>query len=129
VPEPLKGRSSSPGSSSAAHDRGLTLTFKAGKLVSMTAKSGIEPLKALYEASGTGKDAFGSSMSYQPERQDRSGSRMVAWMPAGMVTVQVGGNQWAGGESDSTFGLSSFLTGATLKIDGKTIVEGGTLKM
>jgi leucyl aminopeptidase (aminopeptidase T) len=109
---------------------GLTLTFKAGKLVSMTAKSGIEPLKGLYDASGEGKDAFGIiDLGINPNVKIVPGSRMEAWMPAGMVTVQMGGNQWAGGDSNSTFGLASFLTGATLKVDGKTIVEAGTLKM
>ncbi len=96
----------------------------------MTAKSGIEPLKALYDASGEGKDAFGIiDLGINPNVKIVPGSRMEAWMPAGMVTVQMGGNQWAGGESNSTFGLASFLTGATLKVDGKTIVEAGALKM
>ena len=34
---------------------GLTLTFKAGKLTSMTAKSGLEALKKMYDAAGAGE--------------------------------------------------------------------------
>jgi len=45
-----------------------------------------------------------------------------------MVTVGLGNNQWAGGENSAAFGLSSFLPGSTLKLDGKAIVENGTLK-
>src|SRR4051812_37846324 len=37
---------------------GLTLTFADGKVTGMTAKSGLETLKALYDASGEGKDNF-----------------------------------------------------------------------
>jgi aminopeptidase len=37
---------------------GLILTFKAGKLTSMTAKSGLEPLKKLYDAAEPGKEEF-----------------------------------------------------------------------
>ncbi len=34
---------------------GLTLVFSKGKLISMSAKSGLEPLKAYYDAAGAGK--------------------------------------------------------------------------
>lgn len=109
---------------------GLTLTFKAGKLTSMTAKSGLDPLKALYDASGAGKDVFGViDLGINPNVHLVPGSRMQAWMPAGMVTVGFGGNDWAGGENSVPFGLFSFMPGSTVTIDGKTIVENGALKM
>ena len=37
---------------------GLTLTLKAGKVISITAKSGFERMKKVYDASGEGKDEF-----------------------------------------------------------------------
>ena len=108
----------------------LTLTFKAGKLTSMSAKAGLEPLKALYDASGEGKDVFGIiDLGINPNVHLVPGSRMDAWMPAGMVTVAFGANDWAGGENSSSFSLSSFLPGSTVTVDGKTLVEKGSLKM
>ena len=108
----------------------LTLTFKAGKLTSMTAKSGLEPLKALYDASGPGKELFALiDIGINPNVHLVSGSSMVAWMPAGMVTVGIGGNTWAGGENTVTYGLFCFLPGSTLKVDGKVLVENGILKL
>lgn len=110
--------------------QGLTLTFKAGKLTSMTAKSGIEPLKALYDASGPGKDLFAIvDIGINPKVRLVPGSRMVAWMPAGMITVGIGNNTWAGGENNAPFWLPNFLSGSTLKVDGKVLVENGTLKL
>jgi hypothetical protein len=96
----------------------------------MSAKSGIEPLRALYEASGTGKELFAFvDVGINPNVRLVPGSRMVAWMPAGMVTIGVGNNIWAGGENDVNFyGLTGFLPGSTLKVDGKALVENGTLK-
>ena len=55
-------------------------------------------------------------------------SRMVAWMPAGMVTVGIGDNTWAGGENNSSFELYNFLANSTLKVDGKVLVKDGVLK-
>jgi aminopeptidase len=108
----------------------LTLTFKDGKLTSMTAKSGIEPLKALYDAEGAGKELFGFiDLGMNPSVHLVPGSRMVAWMPAGMVTVGIGGNVWAGGDNNNSYTLSNFLPGSTVKVDGKVLVENGVLKL
>jgi leucyl aminopeptidase (aminopeptidase T) len=108
---------------------GLTLTFKAGKLTSMTAKSGIEPLKALYDASGPGKELFAFvDIGINPNVRLVPGSRMVAWMPAGMITVGIGNNIWAGGENNTSYSSESFLPGFTLKVDEKVLVENGILK-
>ncbi|MDP3916313.1 MAG: aminopeptidase [Bacteroidota bacterium] len=108
---------------------GLTLNFKAGKLTSMTAKSGLEPLKKMYDAAGTGKDEFAFiDLGLNPNVSIKPGSKLVAWMPAGMVTIGVGNNVWAGGENKTPYSLASFLPGSTLKVDGKVLVENGVLK-
>ena len=110
--------------------QGLTLTFKAGKLTSMTAKSGLEPLKALYDASGPGKDVFGSiDIGINSNVHLVPGSRMVTFMSAGMVTVGIGNNTWAGGENNVGYGMSNFLRGCTLEVDDKVLVEKGVLKL
>ncbi len=110
--------------------QGLMLSFKAGKLTSMTAKSGLEPLKALYDASGPGKDVFGGiDIGINPDVRLVPGSRMVAFMPAGMVTVWIGGNIWAGGENNVGYMMNNFMPGSTLEVDGKVLVEKGVLKL
>jgi len=108
---------------------GLILTFKAGKLVSMNAKSGLEPFKALYDAADSGKSEFGFiDIGINPDVQLLPGSMLDAWMASGMVTVGMGNNMWAGGDNKSTFSSSHFLHASTLKVDGKTLVDAGLLK-
>lgn len=108
---------------------GLTLNFKAGKLTSMTAKSGLDPLKKLYDAAEPGKEEFAFiDLGINPNVQLKAGTKMVAWMPAGMVTVGIGNNIWAGGENKNAYSLASFLPGSTVKVDGKILVENGNLK-
>jgi len=109
---------------------GLRLEFKAGRLTAMTAQSGLEPLKALYDAAAKGRDAFGAvDIGFNPAVHLVPGSKMAAWMPAGMVTVAVGNNTWAGGSNSVNFGMAPFLPGSTLNIDGKVLVDGGVLKL
>lgn len=106
----------------------LELTFARGKLTAMSAASGLEPLKALYDASGAGKDEFSFiDVGINADVQVPSGSRMLAWVPAGMVTVGTGNNMWTGGSNASAFGLTSYLPGSTLEVDGKPLVKDGKL--
>ena len=108
---------------------GLTLIFQKGKLISMTAKSGIEPLKKLYDAAESGKEEFAFiDLGINPNVTIKPDSKLVAWMPAGMITVGIGNNIWAGGENKNPFAYNFFLPGSTIKVDGKVLVENGILK-
>jgi leucyl aminopeptidase (aminopeptidase T) len=112
-----------------AEIEGLTLMFQAGKLTSMTARSGLERLTPVYDAAGTGKDAFAViDLGINPNVRIPPGTRLATFVPAGMVTIGVGNNLWAGGDNAVPFGLASFLPGSTVKVDGKVIVENGILK-
>jgi leucyl aminopeptidase (aminopeptidase T) len=105
---------------------GLALAYKAGKLTSMTAASGLEPLKAIYNSAGPGKDLLGViDIGINP---DLRASRSLDVSPAGMVTLYLGNNVWAGGSNSSSFGLGSRLLGSTVTLDGNVIVENGALK-
>jgi leucyl aminopeptidase (aminopeptidase T) len=107
---------------------GLTLTFDKGILTSITAKSGLEPLKQRYDASGAGKDQFAIiDIGVNPNVKIIPGSKMVCWMASGMVTVGVGNNEWAGGDNQSAFFMANFLPGSTLKVDDEVIVKNGQL--
>jgi leucyl aminopeptidase (aminopeptidase T) len=108
---------------------GLTLTFEAGKVTSITAKSALKRLKDMYDAASKGKENFAFiDFGINPNVKIPRGSEMVAYMPAGMITVGIGGNTWAGGENDIEYGLQFHLTQATVTIDGKAVLENGMLK-
>ena len=55
--------------------------------------------------------------------------RLVSFAAAGTVTVSLGANAWAGGDYTVAFGATLHLPAATLKVDGKAIVENGELKL
>jgi len=107
---------------------GLTLTFKAGKMTAMTAKSGLEALKPHYDAAGPGKDEFAFiDVGINPNVQAPANSKFQSYVQAGMVTVGIGGNTWAGGTNQVPFGHHGFLPGSTLAVDGKVLIEKGAL--
>lgn len=107
----------------------LTLIVKEGRITSMSAKSGFEPLRAAYATAGAGRDSLSVlDFGINPEVKIPTASRMVAWMPLGTVTLSVGNNTWAGGDNAVSFGLSLFLPGSTVSLDGKPLVESGVAK-
>lgn len=105
----------------------LTLEFQDGRVTSMTAASGLERLQALYDAADDAKAEFGYvDIGLNPSLAANK-DRMRTWTPAGMVTVGIGNNTWAGGDNSSNFGWNGHLAGATVTIDGEPVVEGGSL--
>ena len=56
-------------------------------------------------------------------------SKLLAYMPAGMISVWTGNDTWAGGDNNAAFGLAGFLPKSTVKVDGRVIVENGSLKL
>ena len=107
---------------------GLTLTYDKGRLVSMTGQ-GVEGLRAAYEAAGTGKDQFGYiDIGINPETKLPVGMGRTVWTANGSVTLGLGDNRGFGGTNESDFGLPSQLAGATVKVDGKTVIEAGALR-
>jgi leucyl aminopeptidase (aminopeptidase T) len=106
--------------------RGLRMTFQNGQMTTMTAESGIGKLQGDYAAAGEGKDLFalvdiGINPGLNP-------AELLNWMPAGMVTVGIGNNTWAGGDNNCQFGFDPHLPGATVTVDGVAIVENGELR-
>lgn len=111
--------------------KNLTFNFAGGKLTSMTGEGdGFTRLKEDYDASGEGKDILSFiDIGINPSYTLPPNSKVGNWISAGMVTVGSGNNTWAGGANASTGGTAGHLAGATVKIDGKTIVENGVLKL
>ena len=108
---------------------GLTLVFSKGKITSMTAASGLDPLKAAYDAAGGAKDQLaGFDLGLNPSIKLPLTTGRIIWMAAGDLAVSTGDNQVLGGTNISDFGISGALSGATLIVDGKTVVDHGVLK-
>ena len=107
----------------------LRLEFKAGKVASMSAKSGLEALKAQYDASGAGKELLSViDVGINSGLKVPADKPIHAWSRAGMVTVGVGNNTWAGGDNQVPFGMAPFLSNATVTVDGKVLIQDGKLQ-
>jgi aminopeptidase len=107
---------------------GLRLELKGGKVVGMTAKSGLDPLEQYYKVAGEGKDVFGVvDIGINPAIEVPEGGAVNVWSRAGAVTVVVGNNTWAGGDNRVNFSLSPEIKNATLEVDGTAIVKDGKL--
>lgn len=106
---------------------GVTIELKNGKVTSMTGGAGFDAIKAQYDAAGAGKDEFAIfDVGINPAM--KASSKLLTYVPAGMVTLGIGGNAWAGGENFAAYGLQGFLPGSTVTIDGNALVESGVLK-
>jgi len=107
---------------------GLRLEFKQGRVVSMTAKSGLEAFKAEYDAAGRGKDVLSAlDFGINPGLKLPTGKPIHSWTRAGMVTVVVGDNAWAGGDINMGFGLFTHLGNGSAEVDSRAIVKDGKL--
>ena len=110
----------------------LTLTFVGGKLTEMTGSGeGYAGFKADYDAvTDERKNLFGFvDLGINPNVKLASGSKVGNWVPAGMITVGAGSNTWAGGDNSVPWGITAFLAGSTVTLDGKVIIENGQLKL
>ncbi len=106
---------------------GVTLDIRNGKVTSMSGGAGFEAIKAQYDAAGAGKEEFaGFDLGINPAV--KPSPKLLTWVASGMVSLSIGGNTWAGGENDAPYSFTGFLPGSTVTIDGKTLVESGTLK-
>jgi len=109
---------------------GLRLEFVEGKLTAMTADKGLEIIQASYDVAGEGRDRFAViDIGINPNIQLQPGSSVLGWVPAGMVTVGVGNNAWAGGANNVNFSIYPKLPGSTVEVDGTVVVDGGKLQM
>jgi aminopeptidase len=107
---------------------GLRLEFKDGKLASMTAKSGLDPVQAIYDAAGSGRDLPGVvDIGINSGVRGPEGKAMHVWSAAGTVTVVVGNNGWAGGDNQVQFAVLGTSPNSSVTVDGKPLVQDGKL--
>jgi aminopeptidase len=100
-----------------------TLTFVAGKLKTITAQDGGECLKNTFASPHGPQDMIGSiSFGFNPllKPMDTEGGLYWPQAAAGMVTLTLGSNQFAGGNNAIDTPQFSFpLSNITVEIDGK----------
>jgi len=101
--------------------------FKAGKVTHVGAKSGWDVVKPDYDAAGPRKVEFGF-VDFGINPALKASGKMKPWAAAGVVTVGIGENAWAGGDNTDPGGFIFQLAGATVTLDGKPLVEKGVLK-
>jgi leucyl aminopeptidase (aminopeptidase T) len=107
---------------------GLRLELKNGRMVGMTAKSGLEALEKYYAVAGAGKDVFSVvDIGINPGIEVPESGPVNVWARAGAVTVVVGNNVWAGGDNRVNFGINPEIANATLEVDGTALVKDGKL--
>ncbi|HEY0661431.1 MAG TPA: aminopeptidase [Lysobacter sp.] len=110
----------------------LTLTIAGGKVTEMTGTGpGYADFRAGYDAvNDPRKDLVGFvDFGINPNVKLPATSTVGNWVPAGTVTVGTGINVWAGGDNSVPYGLTVFLPGSTVTLDGKPIIENGALKI
>jgi aminopeptidase len=107
---------------------GLRFEVKDGRVTTLSAAKGLDRFKARYDAASAGKDAITVlDIGVNPNMTVPDNSKLRTFVPAGMVTVFVGNDTWAGGSNNASLNVPMFLTGAQVTVDGKPIVEGGKL--
>ena len=107
---------------------GLRLEVKDGRMVAMSAKSGLGPMEEYYKHAGAGKDAFSVvDIGINPSIEVPDGGAVNVWSRAGAVTVVVGDNTWAGGDNRVNFSIPAEIKAATLEVDGRALVQDGKL--
>ena len=107
----------------------LRMTFQNGRITNLTADKNIELLKKAMDISTGLKDVLSLlDVGLNPNSSQLEGSHYLSYEMAGIVTLGVGNNSWAGGNVDSDFSIDFQLTNTTLVVDGRTIVQDGQLK-
>ena len=106
---------------------GVTAEIKAGKITTITAKSGWELVKPRYDAAGAGKNEIGI-IDFGVNPNVKTGGKLETFVGAGNITILTGNNVWAGGTNKEPFSFQFMMSGATVTLDGKPLIDNGTWK-
>ncbi len=105
--------------------KGLKLVFKDGRVVQLRGNASTAKMQKNY-AEGTGdKDRIAYfGIGFNPKAETGYTINNVAY---GAVTVGIGGNEFLGGKNKPGFFYNDTIVGATVKADGKVILQKGRL--
>ncbi|HLE61820.1 MAG TPA: hypothetical protein VI750_01710, partial [Pyrinomonadaceae bacterium] len=77
-----------------------------------------------------GKELFAFvDFGINPNFRTPAASRLGNWIQSGTVTVGIGNNTWAGGDNKISYGVTAYLPGSSVTLDGKPAVQNGVLKL
>lgn len=104
----------------------LSITFKAGRITAINGR-GVEHLKLLYQATASKGELAWLDIGLNPDIAIPRGVKPLCPTPAGMVSIGIGNNLWAGGENAESFAFALYLPGTTVKVDNAPLVKDGVL--
>ncbi|HEY5539617.1 MAG TPA: aminopeptidase [Thermoplasmata archaeon] len=105
--------------------RGVSLAFDNGRLVKWSATENADLIQGDWEKAKGDKDRLGFiDLGLNPMAKTGFLQDVIV---AGNTYVAVGDNDEVGGKNKTDFYLASTLTGATVRVNGKTIVKNGAL--
>ncbi len=105
--------------------RGLSMAFDGGRLAKWSASENEDMVRPDWERAKGDKDRLGYvDIGLNPRARTGFLQDVIV---AGNVYVAVGDNEEAGGRNKTGFFLGASLTGATVRVNGRAVVEGGHL--
>jgi leucyl aminopeptidase (aminopeptidase T) len=106
----------------------LRLGFTNGRLTSVSADNDVSELKKMLATADEGTDVLSLiDIGLNPDSHPLKGSSYYSYEMAGIVTLGIGANTWAGGDVISDIALQFHLPETTVKVGGKTVVDKGKL--
>jgi len=106
----------------------LIMKFKKGRLVSFSAKKNEKLLKDYFALSNGDYGVLALiDIGLNRNSQAMKKSDYYSWEMAGVVSLSMGNNNWAGCAVESDAGLSFNLSGTTLTFDNEIVVNKGRL--
>lgn len=106
----------------------LKMTYQNGKLTQIEAeKNGDVIKKYLDSSSPNSKNLSIVDLGLNPQSQ--AVGRYLSYEMAGVVSLVLGNNAWAGGNNDADAALTLFLPNANVSIGGKSLVKNGKLEV
>ncbi len=108
--------------------KGLKWEFDGGRVINTTAQRYPEALLDVYNSATGDKDRIGSlGIGINPENKPMG--YLNDDFGLGVVSIGIGENRFIGGNNNSDFGFQAALAKATVKVDGKTLVNKGKLAL
>ena len=106
--------------------KNLKMTFETGRLVNLTADNDAEMIQKALDASSGMKDVL-SVFDIGLNPHSKPIGDYLSYEMAGVVTLGIGNNSWAGGDISSDFSLDFQLKDVTVEINNQKIVGNGQL--
>jgi aminopeptidase len=108
----------------------FTLRIENGQIAEMTAKSGLEPFRALIDAHSADLQRVSVvDFGVNPGLKATASEQLRTWVPEGMFTIAFGNDTWAGGTNTVPLVFPVSIPDATVRIDDRVVIENGVLKL